>query len=111
MRTVFYDFVGTAYGTFSPQVSYALFGHDDINVMLCRVNMTAHRDYSRNFPSFGGALCCKYADISVPFIVTAASDTVHQLAAADMAGVFITVYITFYSCIHGNDSQSTDDFR
>ena len=77
--------------------------------MLGTVHVTAHRNNGRNATVLGGTLRGEDRDETITLVIAGTADTIHQLAAADMAGVLIAVDIALNGGIHGDDTQSADD--
>lgn len=111
MRTVFDNLLGTAQRTLATKIGNSLLGNNDIHIVLGAIHMTAHRNDGRNATVLGGTLRGEDRDETITLVVAGTADTVHQLAAADMAGVLIAVDITLDGGIHGNDTQSADHLR
>ena len=86
MRTVLDNLLGTTQRTLATEIGYSLLGNDNIHIVLGTIYMTAHRNDGRNATVLGGTLRSEDRDETITLVVAGTSDTIHQLAAADMAG-------------------------
>ena len=111
VRTVFDNLLGTAQRTLATKIGYSLLSNDDIHIMLSAVHMAAHRNNGRDATILGGTLRGEDRNVTIALVIAGAADTVHQLAAADMAGVLIAVDITLDSGVHSDDTQSANHLR
>jgi hypothetical protein len=111
MGTVFDNLFGTAQWAFATEIGYSLFGNDHIHIVLGAVHVTAHRNNGRNATVLGGTLRGEDRDETIALVIAGTADTIHQLAAADMAGVLIAVDIALNGGVHGDDTQTANDLR
>ena len=111
VRTVFNNLLGTAQRTLATKIGNSLLGNDDIHIVLSAIYMAAHRNDGRNATILGGTLRGEDRNVTIALVIAGAADTIHQLAAADVAGVLIAIDIAFDSGVHGDDTQSADDLR
>ena len=111
MRTVFDNLLGTAQWALAAEIGYSLFGDNHIHIVLGTIHMAAHRNNGRNAAVLGGTLCGEDRDVTIALVIARTADTIHQLAAADMAGVLIAVDIALDGGVHGDDTQTADDLR
>ena len=111
MGTVFDNLFGTAQWAFATEIGYSLFGNDDIHIVLGTVHVTAHRNNGRDATVLGGTLCGEDRNVTIALVIAGTANTIHQLAAADMAGVLIAVDIALDGGVHGDDTQTADDLR
>ena len=111
MRTVFDNLLGTAQWAFATEIGYSLLGNDNIHIVLGTVHVTAHRNNGRNATILGGTLRGEDRDETITLVIAGTADTIHQLAAADMAGVLIAVDIALDGGVHGDDTQSANYLR
>ena len=79
--------------------------------MLGTVYVTAHRNNGRDATVLGGTLRGEDRDVTIALVIAGTANTIHQLAAADMAGVLIAVDIALDGGVHGDDTQTADDLR
>ena len=73
--------------------------------------MTTHRNDGRDATVLGGTLSRKDGDVAIALVVARTADAIHQLAAADMAGVLVAIDVALDGGIHGDNTQSADDLR
>ena len=111
MRTVLDNLLGTTQRTLATKIGNALLGNDDIHIVLGTVHVTAHRNNGRDATVLGGTLRGEDRDETIALVIAGAADTIHQLAAANVAGVLIAVDIALDGGIHGDDTQTADDLR
>ena len=111
MRTVFDNLLGTAQWTLATEIGYTLFGDNHIHIVLGTVHVTAHRNDGRDATVLGGTLCGEDRDVTIALVIAGTADTIHQLAAADMTGVFVAIDIALDGGVHGDDTQTADHLR
>ena len=111
MGTVLDNLLGTAQWAFATEIGYSLFGNDHIHIVLGAVHVTAHRNNGRDATILGGTLRGEDRDVAIALVVAGTADTIHQLAAADVAGVLVAVDIALNGGVHGDDTQTADDLR
>ena len=111
MGTVLDNLLGTAQWTLATKIGYSLLGNDNIHIVLGTVHVTAHRNNGRDATILGGTLRGEDRDETIALVIAGTADTIHQLAAADMAGVLVAVDIALNGGVHGDDTQSADDLR
>jgi len=111
MGTVLDNLFGTAQWAFATEIGYSLFGNNHIHIMLGAIHVTAHRNNGRDAAVLGGTLRGEDRDETIALVIAGTADTIHQLAAADMAGVLVAVDIALNGGVHGDDTQSADDLR
>ena len=111
MGTVLDNLFGTAQWAFATEIGYSLFGNNHIHIVLGTVHVTAHWNDGRDAAVLGGTLCGEDRDVTIALVIAGTADTIHQLAAADMAGVLIAVDIALNGGVHGDDTQTANDLR
>ena len=111
MGTVFDNLFGTAQWAFATEIGYSLFGNDHIHIVLGAVHVTAHRNNGRDATILGGTLRGEDRNVTIALVIAGTADAIHQLAAADMAGVLVAIDIALNGGVHGDDTQSADDLR
>ena len=111
MRTVFDNLLGTAQRTLATKIGYSLLGNDDIHIVLSAIHMTAHRNDGRDTTILGGTLRGEDRNKTITLVVAGTTDTIHQLAAADVTGVLIAIDIALDGGVHSDDTQTADDLR
>ena len=91
-------------------ISDALFGNEYMGIMFGVVYMGAHRNNCGDLAALSGAVAEEAGQEAVTSKVAGAADTVHQLGAAYMGGVYVTVDIHFQSGVHSDDAETTSYF-
>lgn len=108
---VLYNLMSTVQGPLAAEVGNALFGNDNINIVLRGVDMRAERHDGRNLSVLGRRRRGEYRHVAVALIVARAADAVHQSRGADVAGVLIAVDIAFDGRIDGDAPEAAYDLR
>lgn len=88
----------------------ALFGNEYMGIMFGVVNMGAHRNNSGNLAALCGAVAEEAGQECVAGEIAGTADTVHQLGACYMGGVYMTVNIHFQSGVHADNADTTNNF-
>ena len=81
-------------------ISDALFRNEYMSIMFGVVNMGAHRNNCGDLAALSGAVAEEAGQEAVTSKVAGAADTVHQLGAAYMGGVYVAVDIHFQCGVH-----------
>ena len=92
------------------QVSNAAFGNDNVNVQGCMVDMAAERNYGADLAALGQGVGEEYGQVAVTCKVAGTANTVHQLGAANMGGVYVAVNVNFDCSVHGDNADTTCNF-
>ena len=79
--------------------------------MLGAIYVTAHRNNGRDATILGGTLRGEDRNVTIALVIAGAADTIHQLAATDVAGILVAIDIALDGGVHGDDTQSADDLR
>ena len=93
------------------QVGQALLCDENVDVVLCVVDVADHRHNAGDCPGLSNGFGHKDRQVSVPCEVTRAADAVHHPRAADMSGVDVAVDVEFQCGIDTDDAQATNHFR
>ena len=73
--------------------------------------MAAERNYGRNLAAFCQGVGEEYGQVAVTSEVAGTTNAVHQLGAANMSGVYVTIDINFNSGVHCDYADTTSNFR
>ena len=75
------------------------------------VDMAAERNYGADLAALCQGVGEEYGQVAVTREVAGTANTVHQLGAANMGGVYVAVNINFDSSVHSDNADTTGNFR
>src|SRR6218665_3803265 len=108
VHTVVDDYPGALARSEATQVGQALFGDQNVDVMLGVVHMADHRHHAGNRAAFGNRLGDEDGQVRVAGKVARATDAVHHFGAADVGGVDVAVQVELQRRVDADDAQATD---
>ncbi|MNH20505.1 hypothetical protein D3C79_802800 [compost metagenome] len=111
VHTVVDDHPGTFAWCQATQVSQALLGDEDVDVVLGVVDVADHRHHAGNRPALGNRLGDEDRQVRVAGEVARATDAVHHPRAADVRGVDVAVQVELKGSVDADDAQAADHFR
>ena len=87
-----------------------LFRDEYMGIVFGVVNMGAHRNNCGDLAALSGAVAEEAGQECVTSEVAGTADTVHQLGACYMGGVYVAVNIHFKSRVHADNADTTNNF-
>ena len=114
MRAVFDNAAGAFAGRKAAHVGEPLLSDNDVEVVLCLVDMGAHGDDAGDAGGVGfrrpGGRRVHDGDLGGAQEIRRAAEPIEHAGAHDAGAVGVRVHVDFDGGIHPNDAQAADDF-